>query len=163
MKQTSLDRYIQRAQSTQVFTEGEIMRGIRHSLHYPELGYSMRYGGKSVTPEAEAKRDALLAILDSLPRRITPELTAKGLKWWASMKNKRGEWRNSALAREVPEWCRRIVDDFDHFTFEGYYNAGNSYRDFYIPQYRVHARNGDSFAYCYGAWQSNACGLEVWE
>ena len=159
MRQTSLERYIAKAQTSQYFSEGEIMRGMRMALHRRGLGYSHA----KVTPEVEAQKEKLLTILDELPHKITPELTAKGLRWFASMKKKDGSWRENNLTREFSTWHREIIDHLARFTFEGYYNAGNCYRDWYVPIYRVWSTNGDSFAYCYGAWQSNMSGLELFE
>ena len=155
MRQTSLERYIAKAQTSQYFSEGEIMRGMRMALHRP-------YGWPRIRSlKNDSDKEKLLTLLDALPHKITPELTAKGLRWFASMKKKDGSWRENSLTRGFKKHHREIIDHFARFTFEGYYNAGNEYRDWYVPIYRVWSTNGDSFAYCYGAWQSNMSGLEL--
>lgn len=93
------------------------------------------------------------------PLAITPEQTAKGLAWLRAQ-----VWTLNGKARKndpLGSRERAILLDFDRFTFDGLreeYRPGGMAT--YSPIYRVHAKNGASFAYTSGPWQSGAA-LEV--
>lgn len=152
-RETTLQKYIRLARDeSHCFNEGEIMRGMRNILHR-----------RNLTRDQDAETTHLLRILDETSHPIDAALTAKGLRWFGSMKRADGTWRDTKLTREVPAHVREVIDHFDHFRFEGYYNAGNNWRDWYVPVYRVYAVDGANFAYCCGAWQSSMCGLELFD
>ena len=44
---------------------------------------------------------------------------------------------------------QRILDDFSHFEFGGFYDDGNSYRSNFIPIYIVHSKDGAAFEYIF--------------
>src|SRR5690606_15213206 len=42
---------------------------------------------------------------------------------------------------------QHVLENFSHFKFKGQYNAGNAYRDYYIPLWCVVATDGSTFEY----------------
>lgn len=66
---------------------------------------------------------------------ITPEQTEKGIAWlkdqWKTPKDV--ERKNNPFGYREEE----ALETFQHFTFDGFYNAGNAYHDFYLPTYSV--------------------------
>lgn len=42
-----------------------------------------------------------------------------------------------------------ILENFSHFELKGFYNAGNAYRNFYLPLYECISKDGNSFEYYY--------------
>lgn len=162
-RETALQKYIRWACTPRVFTEGEIVRGMRGALHKAQPGPFDK-----PTPAQLLERAQALALLDLLadnPRPITPEHTAKGLAWFDAMHvashkpvngdamHWRREWRNTRQTRQFNDRHRAIVDSFERFLFTGYLNNGNAYRDWYLPCYRVIGAAGE-FEYCYGSWQN---------
>lgn len=71
--------------------------------------------------------------------RLTDEQTEKGKKYL--MKH----YKNRMGYRE-----QHVMDDFKEFRLIGWYDAGNIYRKFYIPYYRVIAKDGSTFEYHVG-------------
>ncbi len=160
-------RYLALAATDTVLTEAQIMRGLRGVLH------------KRMHPRAHpveyAEAEQLNACYRHRPRAITPEHAAKGLAWWRAMKfqprgavynhetgERETQWRDNALARDVPQWAREVVDNFDHFMFEGFEDMTSSAYEWphLVPRYRVVARDGTSFVYYARAWQSGG-GIEI--
>lgn len=82
--------------------------------------------------------------------KITPEQTQKGLDWL------KDQWKTpfGVERKNNPFGYReeQIIENFDHFTFEGFYEMAN-YEAVkmgihnYVPLYEVHARDGSSFQY----------------
>lgn len=133
-------------------TVGEtFIRGLRMALHATNrrsMGYSTsRTAAKLSVQEATN----LLIHIGQKEPRIDDAQTAKGWKWLGQRKvmNKLGE-------RE-----RSIVANFDHFTLAGFWDAGRNGIAFYIPVYKVHAKDGRSFSYYAGSWQSGRAPLSV--
>ena len=84
-------------------------------------------------------------VLDSMKEsyRITDKQTEKGIRW---LKNhcfkKNGEIRRSKsliFDREECRQIREILDDFSHWTFEGF-SHGN-------PLYEMHSKSGKTLMY----------------
>lgn len=75
---------------------------------------------------------------------ITEEQTKKGLDWLKNQwKTPRGvERKNNPFRYREQD----AIDTFVKFTFDGLYNAGNQYHDFYLPIYTVEGKD-TSFQY----------------
>jgi len=159
-KKNAFDKYMEiGADPQRVLTEAEIMRGLRGVLHRMD---PVCFGTR--TPEAAAiyaRMDALNKVYEDNPRRITPEHTAKGLDWFASMKRADGSWRKTAQAECFPDYAREILARFDHFRFYGLEDIATNYRRFYVPMYEVVGKDGSSFLYHGRSWQ-NGGGWETY-
>lgn len=44
---------------------------------------------------------------------------------------------------------QHILENFSHFELSSFYNAGNAYRDFYLPLYFCVSKDGSTFEYYY--------------
>lgn len=78
---------------------------------------------------------------------ISMEQTQKGLSFLLDLwKTPRGKERknNPFGYRE-----QSILDNFERFEFVGLYNASRGWYPFYLPVYRVIAKDGSSFEYYY--------------
>ena len=75
--------------------------------------------------------------------RIEPKQSAKGLAWL----------RTPKVWRLLSKRQRDIVDHFDHFTLADLFDAGDAVA-FMVPVYTVHAKDGRTFTYRVGSWQS---------
>jgi hypothetical protein len=77
--------------------------------------------------------------------RITPEQTKKGLEWLMNKwKSPRGvERKNNPFGNRETA----ALENFSHFTFEGFADIGNQYRSFAVPIYGVHGKDGEYFQY----------------
>ena len=76
---------------------------------------------------------------------ISPEQTEKGYGWLMNLyKTPYGKERknNPFGLREMD-----ILDNFDRFKIIEFYNAGNAYRDYFVPYYEVISKDGRSFEY----------------
>lgn len=64
-----------------------------------------------------------------------------------------GRWKTSAGAerKNNPFGYREqaVLINFSHFELGGFYNAGNSNHDYYLPLYRCIGRDGTAFEYYY--------------
>lgn len=156
------DRYLARGLSGDVLTEAEIMRGLRGVVHAYERT-------REVDPHTKSQMiSKLLNAYADNPRAITPEHTAKGLRWFAKM-HKGNEligptpapWRDTELTRCFSRYARGIVDNFERFEFVGLEDVSRGGWPHYVPEYRVIARNGESFTYHCESWQSGG-GVSVY-
>lgn len=80
-------------------------------------------------------------------RKLDAELTKRGIDWLRNMLfTKRGDHRCTIHTRESGIGHREylIVERFSHFTFDGFYRDGY---DNYVPTWRVHSKDGESFSY----------------
>jgi hypothetical protein len=106
-----------------------------------EQGYSV----SSTAPKLDTwQLGTLLDKLRENPPRIEPKQEVKGLKWLQSRK----------VQRELGMRERDIVKHFDHFTLSDFYDVGQRQVAFMLPVYTVHAKDGRTFAYYAGSWQS---------
>lgn len=77
-------------------------------------------------------------------RKLDSDLTAKGIDWLNRVLFKaNGERRDTKLSRNFGEREIRIVRNFSHFTFDGFYNDGYDLQ----PTWRVHSKRHGSFSY----------------
>jgi len=74
---------------------------------------------------------------------ITPEQERKGLEWM----------KRSNVVKYFREKEKRIMADFDHFTFEGVLLGWEGLRQNADIVYRVWAKNGSYFDYTASPWQ----------
>lgn len=130
------------------YETGEIgetfIRGFRMALHAAdrrEQGYSV---GSTSPGMTVAQGNQLMAAIATKPPRIDAKQSAKGLAWLQSRKVQR-----ALGARE-----RDIVANFDHFTLADMIDTSRTSVAFYVPVYCVHAKDGRTFAYYVGSWQS---------
>src|SRR5215469_9342328 len=89
-------------------------------------------------------------IFDAFPEdgiAISEEQAQKGIDFlMAQWKTPRGiERRNNPFGYRE----QRVLENFSHFTLKSLYNAGNCYRDYYLPLYEVVAKDGSTFEYYY--------------
>jgi hypothetical protein len=92
----------------------------------------------------ETQRETLDALNKYESWKITPEQTTKGLDW---LNNQRRTPRG-VERKNNPFGSREegTLDDFQYFTFDGLYDAGNVHHRWYAPIYTVHGRDS-SFQY----------------
>lgn len=78
--------------------------------------------------------------------KLTPEQNKKGYDFlmdcWKTPRNV--ERKNNPFSYREQD----ILENFAHFTLKGFYDAGNSYRSYYLPLYECHS-NDNSFEYYY--------------
>lgn len=117
-----------------------------------EIIYFRKYLGES-SSITDDQRHILLDLFNTNSEyNITPEQTNKGIAWltntiWTS----KGKARSTELARVFGYREKSIVNNFYEFKFVGLQNVSqNSYR-FYMPVYRVVAKDGSSFEYVAGS------------
>lgn len=98
------------------------------------------------TEEKEDLNNLLWEQIDNEGITLTPEQTEKGIKWLRDQwKTPRGiERKHNPFGYREEE----ILDNFSHFTFEGFYDDANYYmsRDGhhnYLPIYGVHGKLAD--------------------
>lgn len=78
-------------------------------------------------------------------QKLDAELTKRGITWLRNLLYKsNGKPRNTVHTREVGQREYSIVDNFSHFTFEGFYSDGNGEL---TPIWGVHSKQGQSFKY----------------
>lgn len=137
--------YLRHTATLETGVVGEsFIRALRKALHATdrrERGYSVSSTAPKITP---LETLTLTAAIAEKPPRIEPTQAAKGLAWLRSKKVQR-----ALGARE-----RSVIDDFDHFTLSDMYDAGKGGVSRYFPVYTVHAKDGRTFAYYTGSWQS---------
>lgn len=94
-------------------------------------------------------------------RKLDKDLTKAGKEWLNTFFFTRsGARRNTKDLRYVYEGSFDIIKNFSHFTFAGFQDDGHGT---FAPCWKVHAKNGDTFTYCYtGGRFSYGDGLEVW-
>lgn len=131
---------LERGEIGQTFIRGVVRASNRRADHAAGLSVSHCYSGM-----ATDEIDALRMRVARMRPRIEPGQSAKGRAWL-----------HSARARKhLGERERAIVAAFSHFTLDGFRNlGGGGRRAYYLPVYGVHAKDGRSFAYCVGSWQS---------
>lgn len=101
------------------------------------------------------------AMIDGL-LRVGKEQSDKGLAWLKGIIwTPRGVLSRSKVADNFRAYHHEVVRNFDHFELVEFASVSTRGRPFHVPVYQVVAKNGDSFCYMYGSWQSGA-GLEVW-
>lgn len=94
------------------------------------------------------------------PLKITLEQAKKGIAWlldqWKTPKGKERK-HNPFGIRE-----QEILEDFERFELVDFRDEGRYGVSHYVPVYRVIAKDGHSFDYAIGCWQSNQfCGIEI--
>jgi hypothetical protein len=118
-------KLLARIEAKGVVTEGEINL-IKNRMNRGKAGY-----------EEEEK----LIIINP---NLTEEQTEKGLAWLLNLwKTPTGKIRKN---NPFGDREQKALDSFLYFTFEGFYNAGNYYVDFFVPIWGVHGLHG-SFEY----------------
>lgn len=125
-------------------TVGEsFVRGIRKAftaIYDRDNGYV----GATASAMACGELDSLLASIREAPPRIDADQAAKGLAWL----------KRRAVQKVLGFRERDIIERFDYFTLSDFIDASENSRPFYVPVYTVHAKDGRSFAYYCGSWQS---------
>lgn len=116
----------------------------------------LRSGHATVDSETAEAVDALGGIETFLEeplmgRKLDRALTAKGIDWLKTMLfTAKGTRRNTVHTRELSDRVFEIVQNFSHFTFDGFEtDANSSWGGSYLvtPMWRVHAKDGRSFSY----------------
>jgi hypothetical protein len=94
-------------------------------------------------------------------RKLDQDLTNKGISWLRSyLFTSKGEPRRTKDVKDLPYSTFQIVKDFAFFTFDEFIDDGYGN---YQPVWRVHSKNGQSFAYCFtGGAYSYGGGVECW-
>lgn len=82
----------------------------------------------------------LQPLYDAEEMNLTPDQVKKGFNWlWNLYKTPKGKERSRHPFgyREI-----RALESFKTITLIDFYNAGNAYRDFYVPFYAVNGKEG---------------------
>lgn len=94
-------------------------------------------------PELKALIDEAL---DCSELSLCEDQVKKGYDWledqWRSPVTGNNRKNNPFGYRE-----QDVIENFETITFNGYYDAGNYYRSFYIPLYLVSSKTGGTFEY----------------
>lgn len=138
-----------------------IINAAKSALHRVECigssGYRLVRGSKLGGDEYDALIQLLApsesAIPEPLGWAITPEQTEQGFAW----------------LRKLPKRYRPNLEGFDRFSFDGLYllpdtGTGDYSITAWAPVYRVHLKDGSSWAYYALPWQarrSDGCPYEV--
>lgn len=108
------------------------------------------YSRTSVTPEEKQQLEQIMYdhIDEHDGYNLTPEQTAKGIAWLKNeWKTPRGiERKNNPFGYREQE----AIENFDHFMFEGFYDASRVYdRQYhnYLPLWGVYSTSGAAFQY----------------
>lgn len=78
--------------------------------------------------------------------RVTPEQALKGFNWLFNLyKTPRGvERKNNPFGYREME---ALDSGLDYFTYDGHFDAGSMYVNWYTPIYTFYGKNGGSFQY----------------
>jgi hypothetical protein len=89
--------------------------------------------------------------------RVTDEQALKGFNWlYDQYKTPRGiERKNNPFGYREQE---PIDSGLDYFTYDGHFDAGNSYVSWYTPIYTFYGKDGGSFQYYVGGGKINIIG-----
>jgi hypothetical protein len=160
--QNRADIYLGLAKEGHVFSEGEIIRGMRGLFNeHSRKGLFRR--GPSYDDTLGDSLNELNEYLCEHPRPISPDHNHKGIDWWrAQCFKKNGAWRETKFTQQLHDHRRCVVQAFDHFLFCGFAEEmGNPSGLLYVwlPIYSMVSHTGTSFDYSYGAWQSGTAGL----
>ncbi len=80
--------------------------------------------------------------------KITENQTSKGINYLKNTIYKaNGSLRNTIKSRAFGLREKAIIDNFSHFLFTDIHNGSSNYYEFYLPVYRVIAKNGSYFEY----------------
>lgn len=77
---------------------------------------------------------------------ITPEQTPKSIEWM----------KRAAVKKHFASAHQHIIDDFDHFTFEGLFLGWEGMRQEANIVYRVHSKSHGFFDYTASPWQQGS-------
>lgn len=135
------------------------IRGFRAALHADaRRSYGVSVSG--VAPKISPQEvEELLTLIHTNPPKIEAVQAEKGLTWLKDKwKTPRGvERKNNPFGRRE----EYVLENFSHFSLVDFYDAGRNGWAFYLPVYRVHAKDGASFDYYAGSWQSGGNGPEI--
>jgi hypothetical protein len=115
---------------------------------------SLRYGNTTNSDKTAAQ--FMLDLIEEKDGgyRLTKEQTEFGIQWLRDRYIKKDGRMRKALEKDFMSYEHDIVMDiirnFKEFRFIGYYAEWNSFFKEYchfVPVYRVHGKNGDSFDY----------------
>lgn len=142
MNYKTTQKYLDLINGTKAWTEGEI-RGVLKQFN--SLRFS-RYRN-----EVNARTEAIEGILETMERvdkvwPITKEQSSKGIAYLLKRHFKlNGEPRKSCPFNSRQQ---RIIKSFQRFAFAGVFVGNGSMGcNYYVPVYRVYAKNGDNFDY----------------
>jgi len=106
------------------------------------------YSGIKNANLRRALKCAFNAVLERLSYAITPEQTTKGIEYLKFRTFKRNGDMRQAKSNPFGAREANIIKNFSHFEFCGVHNPnGFSGYEFYLPIYKVVARDGSSFEY----------------
>jgi hypothetical protein len=96
----------------------------------------------------KALKDAFESITNEQGYKITSEQTDKGIQYIRNRAFKRNGSLRRAKSNPFNTREAHIINNFSHFEFVGLYDAnGNGYMQYYVPVYRVIAKDGTAFEY----------------
>lgn len=103
--------------------------------------------GRRLNAKKDLKEVAeLYKIAEEEGLQVTDEQAQKGFKWlWNLYKTPTGANRKNS-----PYGLREeniLETGLGSFTYDGHFNAGNAYHDFYVPLYTFNDREGFGFQY----------------
>lgn len=141
-------------------TVGEsFVNGMRRALHALDRKAANLSTSSTSSKMTRAELDDLLGMIYEKQPRIEPNQSAKGLAWLMDKwKTPRGvERKNNPYGYRE----QNVLANFSHFTLVDFYDAGNHYRSFFLPVYRVHSKDCGSFDYYAASWQSGGNGPSI--